>query len=59
MRGWAQMQVVDKVRVTQFKPDSNQPVHGLEERFNMVSLHGLPGLKPDHVQGGFVYICVR
>ena len=50
MRGWARMQVVDKVRVPRFNPDSNQPVHGLHERFNMGWLHGLPGLKPDHVQ---------
>ena len=36
-----------------FKPESNQPVHGLRKRFDMGWLHGLVRLKPDHVQGGF------
>jgi len=31
--------------------NSNQPMHGLEKRFNMGWLHGLAGLKPDHVHG--------
>ena len=52
MHGWARMQVVDKVRVPRFNSDSNQSVHGLQERFNMGWLHELLGLKPDHVQGG-------
>ena len=36
--------------VTRFKQDSNQPVLDLLKRFNMGWLHGLPELKPDHVQ---------